>query len=353
MVTPVTINVDEPLEVNLNLEKEKESLVIKDENSNGKSSPHHDDEDIIFPESLEHNLPDNLFASPTLKIVEKYRAHVKKVETHIPENEVHTQTRLFKEQVEKLKAKERYLLEENARLCQENLSLFQKVREDPVFRREGPNIHVDATLNITQVCPGTQPGQKVVLKGKDKQTGGVVCCLNVPLVLSSMGLSKEEGNFGIKKMKIWSFIGGSKEDGCKCGIFLAFPVWIASEQPSTRESLESSRQQSSQQHQRKPRKQPDQQGQNRPKKQHQRTAPRKHGSEQNSRQQSIKKQLGQPRNQPDQQGQKRSKKHSSRKWHQSKQQTEVGCWFYAYQYRLHWKLDVDLLLFATSSRKPS
>ncbi|KAL4567750.1 hypothetical protein LXL04_023343 [Taraxacum kok-saghyz] len=226
MVTPVTINVDEPLEVNLNLEKEKESLVIKDENSNGKSSPHHDDEDIIFPESLEHNLPDNLFASPTLfsilmfhllgiidlhhndiacnpmpltrcnmqKIVEKYRTHVKKVETHIPENEVHTQvnnifmiieiTRLFKEQVEKLKAKvcvassnsletnmiisfytifsiqERYLLEENARLCQENLSLFQKVREDPVFQREGPNIHADATLNITQVCPGTQPGQK-------------------------------------------------------------------------------------------------------------------------------------------------------------------------------------------------
>ena len=50
MVTPVTINVDEPLEVNLNLEKEKESLVIKDEHSNGKSSPHHDDEDIIFPE---------------------------------------------------------------------------------------------------------------------------------------------------------------------------------------------------------------------------------------------------------------------------------------------------------------
>ncbi|KAL4562002.1 hypothetical protein LXL04_034189 [Taraxacum kok-saghyz] len=64
MVTPVTINVDEPLEVNLNLEKDKESLVIKDENSNGKSTPHHDDEDIIFPESLEHNLPDNLFASP-------------------------------------------------------------------------------------------------------------------------------------------------------------------------------------------------------------------------------------------------------------------------------------------------
>lgn len=65
MVTPVTINVDETLEVNLNLEKEKESLEInkKDENSNGKSSPHHE-EDIDLPESLEHNLPDNLFASP-------------------------------------------------------------------------------------------------------------------------------------------------------------------------------------------------------------------------------------------------------------------------------------------------
>lgn len=51
MVTPVTINVDETLEVNLNLEKEKESLEInkKDENSNGKSSPHHE-EDIDLPE---------------------------------------------------------------------------------------------------------------------------------------------------------------------------------------------------------------------------------------------------------------------------------------------------------------
>ncbi|KAJ6984883.1 hypothetical protein D5086_018019 [Populus alba] len=60
-----------------------------------------------------------------------------------------------------------------------------KVREDPVFRREGSNIHVDAVLGITQailggtiqvptltgdvvlkVRPGTQPGQKVVLKNK-------------------------------------------------------------------------------------------------------------------------------------------------------------------------------------------
>ncbi|THG23981.1 hypothetical protein TEA_012953 [Camellia sinensis var. sinensis] len=62
-----------------------------------------------------------------------------------------------------------------------------KVREDPVFRREGPDIHVDAVLGITQailggtiqvptltgdvvlkVRPGTQPGQKVVLKRKEK-----------------------------------------------------------------------------------------------------------------------------------------------------------------------------------------
>ncbi|XP_031092088.1 chaperone protein dnaJ GFA2, mitochondrial-like [Ipomoea triloba] len=60
-----------------------------------------------------------------------------------------------------------------------------KVREDPVFRREGSDIHVNAHLNMTQailggtvqvptltgdvvvkVRPGTQPGQKVVLKKK-------------------------------------------------------------------------------------------------------------------------------------------------------------------------------------------
>ncbi|KAL4585784.1 hypothetical protein LXL04_010410 [Taraxacum kok-saghyz] len=70
-----------------------------------------------------------------------------------------------------------------------DLFVVIKVREDPVFRREGPNIHVDATLNITQavlggtiqvptltgdvvlkVRPGTQPGQKVVLKGKGIKT---------------------------------------------------------------------------------------------------------------------------------------------------------------------------------------
>ncbi|GMH30655.1 hypothetical protein Nepgr_032498 [Nepenthes gracilis] len=60
-----------------------------------------------------------------------------------------------------------------------------KVRDDPVFRREGSDIHVDAILSITQailggtiqvptltgdvvlkVSPGTQPGQKVALKRK-------------------------------------------------------------------------------------------------------------------------------------------------------------------------------------------
>ncbi|PSS10012.1 Chaperone protein like [Actinidia chinensis var. chinensis] len=64
-----------------------------------------------------------------------------------------------------------------------------KVREDPVFRREGPDIHVDAVLSITQailggtiqvptlmgdvvlkVRAGTQPGQKVVLKRKGIKT---------------------------------------------------------------------------------------------------------------------------------------------------------------------------------------
>ncbi|GAB2260887.1 hypothetical protein Droror1_Dr00011742 [Drosera rotundifolia] len=64
-----------------------------------------------------------------------------------------------------------------------------KVRDDPVFRREGPDIHVDAILSIAQailggtiqvptltgdvvlkVRPGTQPGQKVVLKKKGIKT---------------------------------------------------------------------------------------------------------------------------------------------------------------------------------------
>nr|XP_043609168.1 zinc finger CCCH domain-containing protein 53 [Erigeron canadensis]XP_043609169.1 zinc finger CCCH domain-containing protein 53 [Erigeron canadensis] len=74
MVTPLTIKVlDDPLEENVNMEKEKEkekendkekeSLELKDENSSGKASPHHEEE-IDLPDSLEHNLPDNLFASP-------------------------------------------------------------------------------------------------------------------------------------------------------------------------------------------------------------------------------------------------------------------------------------------------
>ncbi|ESR52307.1 hypothetical protein CICLE_v10031530mg [Citrus x clementina] len=64
-----------------------------------------------------------------------------------------------------------------------------KVREDPVFRREGANIHVDSVLSVTQailggtiqvptltgdvvlkVRPGSQPGQKVVLKNKGIKT---------------------------------------------------------------------------------------------------------------------------------------------------------------------------------------
>ncbi|KAG8650106.1 chaperone protein dnaJ GFA2, mitochondrial isoform X1 [Manihot esculenta] len=66
-----------------------------------------------------------------------------------------------------------------------------RVREDPVFRREGSNIHVDAVLSVTQailggtiqvptltgdvvlkVRPGTQPGQKVVLKKKGIKARG-------------------------------------------------------------------------------------------------------------------------------------------------------------------------------------
>lgn len=64
-----------------------------------------------------------------------------------------------------------------------------KVQHDPVFRREGRNIHVDAVLSVAQailggtiqvptltgdvvlkVRPGTQPGQKVVLKNKGIKT---------------------------------------------------------------------------------------------------------------------------------------------------------------------------------------
>ncbi|KAL0397531.1 UNVERIFIED_CONTAM: Chaperone protein dnaJ GFA2, mitochondrial [Sesamum calycinum] len=68
-----------------------------------------------------------------------------------------------------------------------DLYVMIKVREDPVFRREGADIHVDAVLTISQailggtiqvptltgdvvvkVRPGTQPGQKVVLRKKGK-----------------------------------------------------------------------------------------------------------------------------------------------------------------------------------------
>ncbi|GAA0139259.1 chaperone [Lithospermum erythrorhizon] len=70
-----------------------------------------------------------------------------------------------------------------------DLLVTVKVREDPVFRRERSDIHVDAVLSIAQamlggtiqvptlsgnvvvkVRPGTQPGQKVVLKKKGIKT---------------------------------------------------------------------------------------------------------------------------------------------------------------------------------------
>ncbi|MED6171555.1 hypothetical protein PIB30_041705 [Stylosanthes scabra] len=70
-----------------------------------------------------------------------------------------------------------------------DLYVTLKVREDPVFHREGSDIHVNAVLSITQailggtihvptltgdvvlkVRPGTQPGQKVVLKKKGIKT---------------------------------------------------------------------------------------------------------------------------------------------------------------------------------------
>ncbi|KAJ4900836.1 gametophytic factor 2 [Raphanus sativus] len=66
-----------------------------------------------------------------------------------------------------------------------DLYVVFKVREDPVFRREGSDIHVNSVLSVTQailggtiqvptltgdvvvkVRPGTQPGQKVVLRNK-------------------------------------------------------------------------------------------------------------------------------------------------------------------------------------------
>lgn len=66
--TPVVVSVDDHQTVNgyeKERENEKESSNLQsDENSNGngKSSPHHEESD--FQESLEHNLPDSLFASP-------------------------------------------------------------------------------------------------------------------------------------------------------------------------------------------------------------------------------------------------------------------------------------------------
>ncbi|KAL5719236.1 hypothetical protein ACHQM5_012041 [Ranunculus cassubicifolius] len=72
-----------------------------------------------------------------------------------------------------------------------DLYVTMRVREDPVFRREGSDIHVDAVLSITQailggtiqvptlngdvvlkVRSGTQAGQKVVLKSKGIKARG-------------------------------------------------------------------------------------------------------------------------------------------------------------------------------------
>ncbi|CAM8952272.1 unnamed protein product [Rhodiola kirilowii] len=74
-----------------------------------------------------------------------------------------------------------------------DLYVVINVQEDPVFRREGADIHVDAVLSVTQailggtiqvptltgdvvlkVRPGTQPGQKVVLKKKGIKTRGSI-----------------------------------------------------------------------------------------------------------------------------------------------------------------------------------
>jgi len=65
------------------------------------------------------------------------------------------------------------------------LNAISLVREDPIFRREGNHVHVDSVLSIAQavlggtvtvptltgnvtvkVRQGTQPGEKVVLRGK-------------------------------------------------------------------------------------------------------------------------------------------------------------------------------------------
>ncbi|KAL8235923.1 hypothetical protein R6Q59_017004 [Mikania micrantha] len=70
-----------------------------------------------------------------------------------------------------------------------DLYVLIKVREDPIFRREGAHIHVNANLNMSQailgtniqvptltgdvllkVRAGTQPGSQVVLKGKGIKT---------------------------------------------------------------------------------------------------------------------------------------------------------------------------------------
>ncbi|PIA41137.1 hypothetical protein AQUCO_02300142v1 [Aquilegia coerulea] len=88
-----------------------------------------------------------------------------------------------------------------------------KVQADPVFRREGADIHVDAVLSITQailggttqvptltgdvvlkVNSGTQPGQKVVLRKKEK-----ICSIKKKMLEKIYLILVEEEKFCISK----------------------------------------------------------------------------------------------------------------------------------------------------------
>ncbi|KAF9675621.1 hypothetical protein SADUNF_Sadunf09G0051200 [Salix dunnii] len=99
-----------------------------------------------------------------------------------------------------------------------------KVREDPVFRREGSNIHVDAVLGITQailggtiqvptltgdvvlkVRPGTQPGQKVVLKNKGEMNAFFV--LLTPAFDSFLCYLSSQNKFGKPQAVFVVFLG--------------------------------------------------------------------------------------------------------------------------------------------------
>ncbi|KAH9534103.1 hypothetical protein CY35_18G089000 [Sphagnum magellanicum] len=77
---------------------------------------------------------------------------------------------------------------------QENLTIRVKVLDDPVFRREGADVHVNVPISISQavlggrvqvptlkgdvvlkIRPGTQPGQTQVLRGKEILLNGRKC----------------------------------------------------------------------------------------------------------------------------------------------------------------------------------